>query len=146
MSTVTRQPTADEFSYINEILARLRNHYHQWPEYGENYLELVRFAYYENCGNSECCGLLLAEAAPIALGNELVVKHGFTWVMTRPENDWHYSVAHPAFESPIDLTMLENREWNDEDYGGVDLSPGEITADSLDCIIRRTLSALEKSG
>jgi hypothetical protein len=145
MSTSSRQLTADEFSYINEMLARLRNHYHQWPEYGEDYLDLVRFAFYENCGNSDCCGQLLAEAAPIALGNELVTKHGFTWVMRQRENEWHFSVAHPAFESPIDLTTLENREWNDEDYDGLDLSTGEITADSLDCIIRRTRSALKKS-
>jgi hypothetical protein len=145
MSVPTRQPTPDEFSYITETLVRLRNHYHQWPEYGEDYLDLVKFAFYENCGNSDCCGRLLAEATPIALGNELVNKHGFSWVMTHRENDWHFSVAHPAFESPIDVTTLENREWNDEDYDGIELSPGEVTADSLDCIIRRMHSALKKS-
>jgi hypothetical protein len=145
MSISVRQLTADEFAYVNETLTRLRDHYHQWPEYGDDYLELIKFAFYENCGDSDCCGKLLAEAAPIALGNELVTKHGFSWIMTQPDHEWHYSVAHPALDSPIDLTSLENREWNDEEYVGTELSAGEITVNSLDCIVRRTRSAVKKS-
>jgi hypothetical protein len=97
------------------VLRRLQEHFHQWPHGGREH-DLVAFAYYEGCGGTACCGEILAEAAPLALGKELVANHGFRWAMIASGDTWRYGVVHPALDGPIDLVSLEDGSWNDEEY------------------------------
>jgi hypothetical protein len=133
--TTTRDPTPDEKAHIGDVLRGLREHFHEWPcvEGGEH--ELVAFAYYEGCGGTEHCGAILTEAAPLALGQVLVAKHGFRWVMIA-EDPRRYGVAHPALGRPIDLASLEDGSWNDEEYDQPPC-PGRMTHDSLETIVKR---------
>jgi hypothetical protein len=92
-------------------LRRLRDHFHEWPCYEGGEYEWVGFAYYEGCGDSACCGDLLAEAAPVALGAELVARHGFVWVSLGPGR---LGVAHRALAEPVDLAAVAGGGWCDE--------------------------------
>jgi hypothetical protein len=132
----SRQLTQSERAYIADLFQRLRNHFHEWPEYGDDVHELIGFAFYEGCGSTDCCGKLLEEAAPIALGDELVRRHGFEWAMVQHDEEWHYAVTHPSLSQPIDLQQLENSSWNDEEYDEP-TDPGEMTHDSLKTILAR---------
>ena len=96
----------------------------------------MAFAYYEGCGGTACCGEILAEAAPLALGKELVANHGFGWAMIASGDTWRYGVVHPALDGPIDLVLLEDGSWNDEEYD-LPPSPGKRTHDSLETIVER---------
>lgn len=97
----------------------------------------MEFAYYEGCGYRwDCCREILAEAAPFTVGQELVANHGFRWIMLRAGRTWRYGVTHPALEHPIDLASLEDRSWNEEEYGEP-TDPGRATIDSLPTIIER---------
>jgi hypothetical protein len=133
--TETCEPTTAEMEHIRSVLRRLREHFPEWPcvEGGEH--QLVAFAFYEGCGGTEHCGAILAEAAPFALGQELVANHGFSWVMIA-RDDRRYGVAHSALSSPIDLTALEHGTWNDEEYDQPPC-PGRKTSDSLETIVKR---------
>jgi len=132
----SRQLTSSEQSYIADIFQRLRDHFHEWPDNGDDVHELVGFAIYEGCGGSDCCGRLLEEAAPIALGDELVRRHEFEWVMVHADGAWHFAVTHPSLSQPIDLQQMEDGSWNDEEYDEPTL-PGEMTHDSLETILAR---------
>jgi hypothetical protein len=137
MSTVSsRSLTPAEKASITRTLRRLREHFHEWPHYEGHEHDLIEFAYYEGCGDTECCGDLLAKAAPFALGKELVARHGFQWVMITSGRSWRYGVAHPALDRPIDLASLEDGSWNDEEYDEPPCS-GRMTVDSLDTIVER---------
>ena len=131
----TRRPTAREVDHIGDVLRRLHEHFHEWPFGGREH-DLVAFAYYEGCGGTGCCGEILAEAAPLALGKELVGNHGFRWVMIISGKSRRYGVAHPALDRPIDLVSLEDGSWNDEEYDGPP-SPGRKTHDSRETILER---------
>jgi hypothetical protein len=136
----TRDLAPSEEAFIAGVLRRLREHFHEWcgPAAEGHEHDLVAFAFYEGCGGSEHCGEILAEAAPIALGRELVARHGFRWVMIASGDNWRYGVAHPALSRPIDLLSLEDGSWNDEEYDpGGEPAPGETTHDSLDTIVKR---------
>jgi hypothetical protein len=114
-----RSLTRPEKAFIADVLRRLREHFHEWnknssaegAEHG-----LVGFAYYEGCGDTRHCGEILAEAAPFALGQELVTRHGFRWVMLTSGEAPRYAVTHPALSEPIDLASLEDGAWNDREY------------------------------
>lgn len=99
----------------------------------------MEFAYYEGCGHRpgwECCRNLLAEAAPFAVGQELVANHGFRWVMLGSGRTRRYGVAHPALGRPLDLAALEDGSWCEEEYD-LPPAPGRTTLDSLPTIIER---------
>jgi len=130
----TRDLDPSEVAVIADVLRRLREHFHEWPchEGGEHHL--VGFAYYEGCGGTEHCGALLAEAAPFALGSELVFRHEFHWIMIGSGSKWRYGVMHPALNQPVDLTALEHGSWNREEYDQPPC-PGRTTHDSLDAIL-----------
>jgi hypothetical protein len=96
----------------------------------------VGFAYYEGCGHRwQCCREILAEAAPLALGRELVTRHGFRGVMIRSGRSWRLAVEHPALSRPIDLHALEDGSWNEEEYDQPPC-PGKMIHDSLETIVR----------
>lgn len=135
-ATSVRDLTATEEAAVEDVLRRLREHFREWPcvEGGEH--DLVGFAYYEGCGGTECCGQILIEAAPLALGKELATKHGFRWVMIRSKRTWGYGVVHPGLGQPIDLNSLEGGSWNEEEYDQPPC-PGRMTHDSLETIVGR---------
>ena len=129
-----------------DVLRRLREHFHEWcgPETEGHEHELVAFAHYEGCARSDHCRAILGEAAPLALGQELVARHGFRWVMIASGDTWRYGVAHPALSEPIDLLSLEDGAWNDEEYDpGSKPHPGDgsMTHDSLATILARVATA-----
>ena len=128
---------------MEEVLTKLREHFHEWPCYEVSEWELVGFAYYEGCGGSDHCGQILVEASPIALGKELVAKHGFLWAMLRSGQSWKYAVVHPDLDRPIDLHALEDGSWNEEEYDEPP-DPGKMTHDSLDTIVRRVESVIRR--
>ena len=137
-----RSPTPSEKAFIADVLRRIREHFREWPRYEEREHNLVAFAYYEGCGGSDHCGQILAEAAPLALGQELVLRHGFEWVMiagNNSGNSWRYGVTHPALNEPIDLVSLEYGAWNREEYS-TPPSPGVVTHDSLETILAQVES------
>ena len=131
-----RSLTPAEAASVEEALRKLREHFHEWrcpPGYEH---DLVGFAYYEGCGGTRHCGEILAEAAPLALGRELVTKHGFRWVMIRSGRSWKCGVEHPTLGRPIDLNALEDGSWNQREYDQPP-SPGKMTHDSLETIVGR---------
>src|SRR4051812_5764589 len=132
----SRSLTRGEEASIARVLAGLREHFREWPTPEGREHHLVAFAYYEGCGGSACCGRPLAEAAPLALGGELVAEHGFRWVMLTSGESPRYGVAHPALDRPIDLGSLEDGSWNDEEYDRPP-DPGRMTHDSLETIVER---------
>jgi hypothetical protein len=141
-AATTRDPTPSEGAFVEEVLRRLREHFLEWcaPETEGHEHHLAAFAYYEGCGRSDHCRAILGEAAPFALGRELVARHGFRWVMIAAGDAWRYGVAHPALSAPIDLLSLEDGSWNDEEYDpGCEPHPGDgfMTHDSLETILRR---------
>src|SRR3954452_11812951 len=99
----SRNPTKAEEAAVALVLRELREHFHEWPTSEGHEHHLVAFAYYEGCGGSACCGQLLAEAAPLALGGDRVPNHGFRWVMLISGESRRYGVVHPALSGPIDL-------------------------------------------
>src|SRR4051812_15969174 len=137
MSAISsRSLTRGEKASIARVLRALREHFHEWPTPEGHEHHLVAFAYYEGCGGSACCGQLLAEAAPLALGGELVANHGFRWVMLTSGESRRYGVVHPALGRPIDLASLEDGYWNDQEYDQPP-DPGRMTHDSLETIVER---------
>ena len=141
---LTRDLTTDEETQIEEVLRRLRQHFHEWSYAEGREHHLVGFAFYEGCGGTEHCGALLAEAAPFALGRELVSEHGFQWVMIGSGARWRHGVMHPGLNAPIELLALETVAWDRKDYDQRP-DPGRITHDSLDRIVATALhsSAVE---
>jgi hypothetical protein len=99
----------------------------------------MEFAYYEGCGDSEHCGDILAEAAPFALGAELVASHGFRWVMLSGKSGPRYGVVHPVLSDPIDLESLEDGSWYEDDTYS-EPSRGAVTTRSLETIVERVAS------
>ena len=103
--------TGEQQGHIADVLRRLREHFHQWPGYEGHEHDLVGFAYYEGCGDSACCGDLLAEAAPVAVGAELVARHGFRWVSLGPGR---LGLTHPALAVAIDIAELGRGAWSND--------------------------------
>ncbi len=133
-----RDLTPAEGASIEDVLRRLREHYSVWSEFATGFEhDLMAFAYYEGCSDrDDCCRAILAEAAPFALGRELVARHGFRWVMIGSGAGWRYGVEHPALDRPIDLLSLEDGSWNVEEFDQP-ASPGRTTLDSLETISGR---------
>lgn len=129
-----RQPKSEELARIGDVLRRLREHFYQWSGYEGHEHDLIGFAYYEGCGGTEHCGAILAEAAPIALGNELVQFYGFRWAVVRHGKEWHIAVMHQSSAEPIDLLTLEDGRYDNDAY---DEPPdaGEVTYQSLEGIL-----------
>jgi hypothetical protein len=138
-----RDPTPAEMAHVADVLRRLREHFHEWsvPETEGHEYDLAAFAYYEGCDRrDDCCRAILGEAAPFTLGQELVLRHGFRWVMFASGDAWRYGVAHPALSVPIDLLSLEDGSWNEREYDpGCEPHPGDgsMTHDSLETILER---------
>lgn len=123
-----------EVATIDSVLLRLKEHFHESADDFE--YNLVGFAFYEGCGGSDHYGAILAEASPLALGKELVLRHGFTWAAVREGDEWHFAVTHPRLESPIDLTTLEDGRYDSDTYDEPP-DPGEVTYQALDGILRK---------
>ena len=120
---------------MDEVFEALRSHFHEWSANYESEHDLIGFAYYEGCGGSGCCGSILAQSAPLALGKQLVGKHGFAWIMTRAKNDWHYAVVHPSAGVFIDLQSIDDGSWTGGDpYDSP--PPGKRTHDSYEKIVK----------
>jgi hypothetical protein len=137
-----RELDSTEKAHVADVLRRLREHYKEWCRPGSEGYEhhLVAFAYYEGCARrDECCRAILGEAAPFALGTELVARYGFRWVMISAGDSWRYAVEHPALPEPIDLLSLEDGSWNEKEYSpGCEPEPGATTHDSFETILART--------
>src|SRR4051794_40962423 len=96
-----RDLTRPEKAFVAAVLRRLREHFPEWNKNdsaGGAEHDLVGFAFYEGCGDTRHCGEILAEAAPFALGQELVTRHGFRWVMLSSGEAARYGVMHPALD------------------------------------------------
>ena len=134
MTSTYRIPTAEELARIDDELAALREHFHEWTNYepGQEH-ELVGFALYEH-GGSECCSETIERAAPFALCSELVAVAGFSWVMLEVGDESHYGIMHPLLAAPIDLETLEDGAYNRQTYTD-DPTPGERTHDSARFIL-----------
>jgi hypothetical protein len=130
--------TDEQRAYIADVLRRLRDHFPAWSSRAEGHEhDLMGFAYYEGCGHRwECCRAILDEAAPFAVGQELVANHGFRWVMIRSGRSLRYGAEHPALDRPIDLASLQDGSWNEREYDQPP-SPGEKTFASLETIVER---------
>lgn len=130
----TRQFESTDEAKLKEVLSVLREHFHEWTYDFDSEHDLVGFAYYEGCGSSACCAGILQQAAPLALGKELVTKHDFEWVMTRGKTGWQFAAIHPSSGLFIDLQEIEN--------GCLlpghspDQPPGKITHDSFENIVK----------
>ncbi len=136
----TRDFTPADQVKLDEVFAALRAHFHQWTNAYESEHDLIAFAYYEGCGGSRCCGAILAEAAPLALGKQLVQEHGFKWTMARSQEDWHFAVYHPEAGMFIDLQSLEGGSWaQDDPY--YPPSPGQRTHTSYENIVKQMLNS-----
>lgn len=102
--------------FIAETLARLRDHFSVWKGYEGRDRDLIEFAYYEGCTKGASSGLILAQAAPFALGQELVDHYGFEWgVVERRFEVATFAVHHPNLDEPIDLLTLEDGKWYEAD-------------------------------
>jgi hypothetical protein len=131
--------TRPERAFIADVLRRLREHFPEWNKKDSakgNEHTLVGFAFYEGCGDSRHCGEILAEAAPFALGQELVTRYGFRWVMLPSGGIARYGVMHPALDEPVDLSSLADGSWNGREYDGLP-SRGVRTHDSLETIVEQ---------
>lgn len=131
--------TADQKA-IDAVLAELRAHFHEWSQGLDHEHDLIGFAFYEGCGGQSCCGDILARAAPLAVGKELVKKHGFEWVMMRASEGWNPAVIHPASGLFIDLQELENGVFLDDPYRHA-AEPGRATHESYEAIVRQIQKA-----
>jgi hypothetical protein len=124
-----------ELAAIDDVLQRLKDHFHQWRRAYVGFdHHLVEFAFYEGCGGTDCCGAILAEAAPLALGTELVLHYDFSWPAVRQGDQWHFAVTHPSLAEPIDLMTLEDGRY-DTDSHDHPPHPGQLTYQSLDGIL-----------
>ncbi len=142
IDATTRPLTGTEEDHIMDVLRRCREHFHEWQGYEGAEYKLLKFALYEGCAGSVHCGQTIAEAAPFALGKELVTHYGFSWTMVDIEGRWRYAVCHSALSDPIVLDALEDGRWNCEDYENERPCPGEVTLDSLDHIVQQIRQAL----
>lgn len=128
----TRELSAQDQQHMEAVFTELRVHFHEWPNF-ESEHDLVGFAFYEGCGASPCCSSILSKAAPLALGKELVQKHGFHWMMVRSTGGWHYSVTHSTRGLFIELEALEDCAWSKNKYDSQPI--GRRTHDSYDAIV-----------
>lgn len=74
---------------------------------------------------------VLAEAAPVALGAELVARHGFVWASL---GRGRLAVWHPALAVPVELADIEAGGWCDEPPDPP--SRGEVAHGSLAGLVR----------
>lgn len=130
----TRPFTAEDQRLLDEAFTELRAHFHEWPGY-ESAHALVGFAFYEGCGGRGRDGAILARVAPLAVGQELVSKHGFVWQMVRAAGGWNYAVYHPPTSLFVDLESLDAGSWIDADRFAP-AAPGRRAHDSCDAIVR----------
>ena len=133
MSDEERDLSADEYASVELALKSLRDHFPEWKHNNSDY-ELIEFAYYEGCGRDKHCSDVLQKAAKFALGQELVSKYNFTWLMVRKENSWSYAVTHWVLDRHIILSSLEDGRWVDDEYDE-EPAPGQRTIDSLEYIV-----------
>lgn len=125
-----REATPDEMKLVDLYLAELRHTFTVWSKnYEEDEYNLLSFAYYEGC-----CEPIMATAAPYVVGNSLVKKAGFQWVMVQSNNAWHHGVFHSALSEPINLLTLENGDWYRPEPDDEPPEPGEVTLASHDVI------------
>ncbi len=128
--SVYREPTSNEISTISSKLKKLNETFYVWSEYHHDPRHLLEFAYYEGCNEP-----IMAEVAPYVVGETLVNKYSFKWVMIQSGDFWHYGVIHPLFEQPIDLIELKNGEWYRPEPDDEPEDNGRTTFLSLDIII-----------
>jgi hypothetical protein len=137
-------------AYIEEALARLRQHFEHWPcEPGKEWY-LVNFAYYEGCGHRwQCCTNILQEAAPLALGRTLVDEFEFTWCMLQKHGLWRYSIRHPEIDETFDLYGLDENpllDPNEHDDETEPFDPGEGAHESIHAILRKIGKSVSDSS
>lgn len=135
-----RPLTKAESTDVEDQLERLRDHYECWPTERGNEWRLSRFAYYEGCDRTPACAEILAIASPLALGRELVERHGCEWCMIETDDGARIGVAHHSLEMPIDLYGLDSSPLLDPDEHDEDLEPfarGEGAVESLFAIVRK---------
>ena len=124
-----REPTREEMSVVTRQLAELRRVFAVWSDNYDDEFDLLWFAYYEGCDEA-----VMASAAPYAVGNSLVKKDDFRWVMVPADDSWHHGVANPLLAEPIDLLALEGGSWYRPEADDEPPRPGEAALDSRDFI------------
>lgn len=128
----------EEKLYIQTVLNELFDHFYQWKSAHTNDPHgLMEFAYYEGCGDTECCGDILFKAAPFALGTYLKTNYGCEWVMVKENSSWHFAIDHEVLDNPIELLSLESGQYYRQDPEDVHeyLARGEKTIYSAQAII-----------
>ena len=140
MATNIRPLTAEESTHVDDVLARLRDHFSVWPTESGKEWYLVDFAYYEGCGRrDQCCMDILHESAPLAVGSTLAHNHGFEWCAIHASDSARLAVRHPQISEPFDLYELETNPLMDPDYHDDDtepFEPGEGAHESMHAILR----------
>lgn len=131
----TREFSSADEANLKDIFAELRAHFHEWSDDYDSEHDLIAFAFYEGCGRSGHCSSILGKAAPLAVGKELVAKHGFQWTMVRAKAEWHCAVSHPSRGLFIDLQALDDGSWLDKGHEA--RPPGMLAHDSYEAIVRR---------
>jgi len=131
-----RTLTAAERAAVDNVFVRLREHFSQWPEYHGDPFALVWFAFYEGCGDSDCCRTILGEASPLALAFRLERRHGFDWVMVNRDGAWLHAVTHPKLDAPIVLGDLDDGSWVEEQER-FENAPGVRANNSYEQIVQR---------
>lgn len=136
---LNRPLTHAERERIDHVLLRLRAHFREWSDQYQGELELIQFAVYEGCNQSPHCYEILVEAAPLALGKQLVERAEYSWVMVQADAGWELALTHDILTKPILLASIIRGEWNHERY---DEPPDkvEVTIDSYE-----TLAALSQA-
>ena len=138
---VTREPTEEEMDLIELQLERLREHFKCWPTKVGYEWDLCRFAYYEGSDRRDPKGAgILAAAAPLALGRELVERHECDWCMIDSSSTSKFGVKHQSLDTAIDLFALDESPLLDPDEHDDDIAPfgpGQGAVESLFAIVRR---------
>ena len=112
MSKISIRSLSDEeHAHISDILTKCREHFHEWKGHEGGEHGLIAFAFYEGGGGSDHCGQILANAAPFALGKELVEKYGFTWHMVKADESGFPNIT-PVIEHLQASRELPRRQKN----------------------------------
>jgi len=128
-----------DLEYIERTLQELKEHYKEWVNsYSPNPLDLCQFAYYEQCGGTECCNEILERGSPIALGNELVSKGVCEWVKYNGELALnHKNLGLLTFEQIAKGGWFSEDDQPEERWPELmeNMAPGEIIANSFDKLV-----------
>lgn len=114
-----------------ELAVRVVNeHFIEWRGMFEYPIELCSFAYYEGCGEKQCCSEILERQTPIILVGELVRRADFEII--KPGRNW--VINHRKIGDVSSKDIGEGTWYFDDDKCSCSvkgISFGEICANSF---------------